>query len=72
MPKGLRERLSKLSQPELVQSEIHRYQLEEENRRRADEMTALLTTPFVPGQPNRPLLGPPVSIEILPPKPREP
>jgi hypothetical protein len=61
-----------MNRPELVRSEIDRFQLEEVNRRRAEEMKALLVKPFEPGQPTLPLTGPPVSIEIIPPKVGEP
>jgi hypothetical protein len=72
LPKQLRERLARMNRPELVRSEIDRFQLEEVNRRRAEEMKALLVKPFEPGQPTLPLTGPPVSIEIIPPKVGEP
>jgi hypothetical protein len=68
MPKELRRRLAKVSRAELVHSEIYRFQLEEENQRRAEEMKALLVKPSEPGQPNWPLAEPPVFIEIIPPK----
>ena len=76
MPKQLRERLAKVNPPELVPSEIQRFQLEEENRRRSEEMKALLVKPLEPGQPNSPpnspLTGSPVSVAIIPPKAAEP
>ncbi len=72
MPEELRRRLETLNRPELVQSEIRRFQLEEENNKRSEAMKALLTQPFEPGHPNEPLTKPPVHIEIVPAKLEQP
>ena len=44
MPDELRRRLERLNRPELVQSEIWRFQLEVENHKRSEAMKALLTS----------------------------
>jgi hypothetical protein len=72
MPDELRRRIERLNRPELVQSEIRRFQLEQDNHKRSEAMKALMTQPFEPGRPNSPLTRPPVQIEIVPTKPEQP
>lgn len=67
MPEALRKRLERVNRPELVQSEIRRYQLEEQNKRSFEEAAKLLRQNFEPGVPPQES-GSPIQIEIIPPK----